>query len=77
MLNKISRYILFCVFLILSGLTLIFMYWNYVFDIYTVVSFPQVGAVLVLERLKIMGAVVCTFLFFWYLAIRLVNKTKK
>lgn len=74
-LNISFRYILFGLFLILWGLTLMFMLWNHLIDI-SDLSEPGIGMELISNNFITMGFVICAIVFFWYLGYGFLRKTR-
>ncbi|HFJ9350292.1 TPA: hypothetical protein ACGW5D_005422 [Bacillus cereus] len=77
MIKKFFHLILLGIISVLSVATLMFMFWNYSFEISTVLSDPKKGMDLLLLRIVRIGMVTFIILSFWLFINYIVNKSKQ
>ncbi|PET57669.1 hypothetical protein [Bacillus cereus] len=77
MIKKFFHLILLGIISVLSVATLMFMFWNYSFEISTVLSDPKKGMDLLLLRIVRIGMVTFIILSFWFFINYIVNKSKQ
>ncbi|PFF61041.1 hypothetical protein [Bacillus thuringiensis] len=77
MIKKFFHLILLGIISVLSVATLMFMFWNYSFEISTVLSDPKTGMDLLLLRIVRIGMVTFIILSFWFFINYIVNKSKQ
>ncbi|MGU3463089.1 hypothetical protein [Bacillus sp. D48C] len=77
MVKKFFHLILLGIISVLSVATLMFMFWNYSFEISTVLSDPKKGMDLLLLRIVRIGMVTFIILSFWFFINYIVIKSKQ